>query len=93
MNKSELISKMVEKSELTKKEAEIALNAFIDSIQEALVLGEKVQLVGFGTFETRERAARKGRNPQKPEQIIDIPASKAPVFKAGKAFKELVNNK
>ena len=91
MNKSELITKMTEKSELTKKDAEIAVNAFIASVQEALVSGEKVQLVGFGTFETRERAARKGRNPRNPEQEIDIPASKAPVFKAGKAFKELVN--
>lgn len=91
MNKSELITKMTEKSELTKKDAEMALNAFIASVQEALVSGEKVQLVGFGTFETRERAARKGRNPRNPEQEIDIPASKAPVFKAGKAFKELVN--
>ena len=91
MNKSELISKMTEKSDLTKKDAEAAVNAFIASVQEALVSGEKVQLVGFGTFETRERAARKGRNPRNPEQEIDIPASKAPVFKAGKAFKELVN--
>lgn len=91
MNKSELISRMAEKSELTKKEAEAALNAFTESVQEALVAGEKVQLVGFGTFETRERAARKGRNPRNPEQEIEIPASKAPAFKPGKNFKDLIN--
>ena len=84
MNKAELVSRMAEKSELTKKEAEMALN-------EALVSGDKVQLVGFGTFETRERAARKGRNPRNPQQEIDIPASKAPVFKAGKSLKEAIN--
>ena len=77
MNKAELVSRMAEKSEL--------------SIQEALVSGDKVQLVGFGTFETRERAARKGRNPRNPQQEIDIPASKAPVFKAGKSLKEAIN--
>lgn len=91
MNKAELVSKMAEKGELTKKDAEMALNAFMESIQEALVAGEKVQLVGFGTFETRERAARKGRNPRNPQQEIDIPASKAPVFKAGKSLKEAIN--
>jgi len=80
VNKAELVSKMAEKSGLTKKEAEVALNAFMNSVQEALVNNEKVQLVGFGTFETRERAARQGRNPRDPEQVIDIPASKAPVF-------------
>jgi DNA-binding protein HU len=62
-------------------------------VEETLVAGDKVQLVGFGTFETRERAARSGRNPRKPEEVIEIPASKAPVFKAGKGLKELVNNK
>ena len=81
MNKAELVSRMAEKSELTKKEAEMALNALMESIQ----------LVGFGTFETRERAARKGRNPRNPQQEIDIPASKAPVFKAGKSLKEAIN--
>ena len=90
MNKAELVSRMAEKSELTKKEAEMALNALMESIQEALVSGDKVQLVGFGTFETRERAARKGRNPRNPQQI-DRPASKAPVFKAGKSLKEAIN--
>lgn len=91
MNKAELVGKMAEKAELTKKEAEAALNAFIKTVEEALVEGEKVQLVGFGTFETRERVARQGRNPRNPEQIIEIPASKAPAFKAGKALKDIVN--
>ena len=92
MNKAELITSMAEKSQLTKKDAEIALKAFIDSVQEALEGGDKVQLVGFGSFEVRKRAARKGRNPQTKEEI-KIPASKAPVFKAGKALKDLVNKK
>ena len=70
---------------------EDALNAFMGSVEEALVNGEKVQLVGFGTFETRERAARQGRNPRDPQQVINIPASKAPVFKAGKSLKEAIN--
>lgn len=90
MNKAELVTKMAEKSELTKKEAEAALNAFMQSVEEALVEGDKVQLVGFGTFETRERAAREGRNPRTKE-TINIPASTVPVFKAGKEFKERVN--
>ncbi|KDR94683.1 DNA-binding protein HU-beta [Peptoclostridium litorale DSM 5388] len=91
MNKAELVAKMAEKSNLTKKDAEAALNAFIESVQETLINNEKVQLVGFGTFEVRERAARTGRNPRNPEQEIEIPASKAPVFKAGKGLKEVVN--
>ena len=91
MNKAELITSMAEKSQLTKKDAESALKAFIDSVQEALESGEKVQLIGFGTFETRERKARQGRNPRKPEEVIKIEASKAPVFKAGKALKDAVN--
>ena len=90
MNKAELITSMAEKSQLTKKDAESALKAFIDSVQEALESGDKVQLVGFGTFETRERAAREGRNPRTKE-TISIPASTVPVFKAGKEFKERVN--
>lgn len=90
MNKAELITSMAEKSQLTKKDAEAALKAFIDSVQEALESGDKVQLVGFGTFETRERAAREGRNPRTKE-VISIPASVVPVFKAGKEFKEKVN--
>ena len=90
MNKAELIAKIAEESKLTKKAAETALDAFVTSVEEALRNGEKVQLVGFGTFEVRQRAARKGRNPQTKAEI-KIPASKAPVFKAGKALKELVN--
>ena len=90
MNKSELISKIAEKSNLTKKDAEVALKAFIESVEEALENKEKVQLVGFGTFETKERAARTGRNPRTKEEI-QIPASTVPVFKAGKEFKEKVN--
>lgn len=91
MNKAELITSMAEKAGLTKKDAEVALNAFMGSIEEALVSGEKVQLVGFGTFEVRQRKARTGRNPRNPEQVIQIPASKAPVFKAGKSLKVSVN--
>lgn len=92
MNKAELIAKVAEESKLTKKAAETAINAFVTSVEGALKKGEKVQLVGFGTFEVRQRAARKGRNPQTKAEI-KIPASKAPVFKAGKALKELVNKK
>ena len=92
MNKSELIAAMAAKTGETKKDAEATLNAFVDVVTEALVKGDKVQLVGFGSFEVRKRAARKGRNPQTKEEI-KIPASKAPVFKAGKALKELVNKK
>jgi DNA-binding protein HU-beta len=92
VNKSELIASMAEKSNLTKKDAEAALKSFIDSVQEALGKGEKVQLVGFGTFEARERAARVGRNPRTKEEIT-IPASVVPVFKAGKEFKERVEKK
>ncbi|KAB3531852.1 HU family DNA-binding protein [Alkaliphilus serpentinus] len=91
MNKAELVSKMAEKSALTKKDAELALNSFMESVEEALVGGDKVQLVGFGTFDVRERKPRQGRNPRNPEQVIDIPASKAPVFKAGKTLKEKIN--
>jgi len=85
MNKSDLITSIAEKSNLSKKDAEKALNAFIESVEEALKSGDKVQLVGFGSFEVRERAERKGRNPQTKEEIT-IPATKAPVFKVGKAF-------
>lgn len=92
MNKAELITSMAEKSSLTKKDAEAALKAFIESVQEALAKGEKVQLVGFGTFEARERAARVGRNPRTKEEIT-IPASVVPVFKAGKEFREAVEKK
>ena len=91
MNKAELVAAVAEKSGVTKKEAEKSVNAFVACIEEALAAGEKVQLIGFGTFETRERKARTGRNPRKPEEVIEIEASNAPVFKAGKALKDLVN--
>lgn len=89
MNKQELIANVAEKSELTKKDAEKAVNAVVASIEEALSQGDKVQLVGFGTFEIRERAARKGRNPQTGEEI-NIAAAKVPVFKAGKVLRGAV---
>ena len=90
MNKSELVASVAEVAELTKKDAEKAVNAVFASVQKALVEDDKVQIIGFGTFEVRTRAARKGRNPQTGE-TIEIPASKNPVFKAGKALKETVN--
>lgn len=89
MNKNELIVAMANKTEMTKKDCEKALIAFQDTVKEELAKGEKVQLVGFGTFEITERAARKGRNPQTSEDIL-IPASKSPKFKAGKALKDAV---
>ena len=91
MNKSQLVASMAENGDMTKKDAENALNAFIKTVEDTLETGEKVQLVGFGTFEVRDRKAREGRNPRNPEEVIQIPASKAPVFKAGKALKEIVN--
>ena len=90
MNKTELVAAISEKTELTKKDSEKALKALIDVVAEELKKGEKVQLVGFGTFEVSERAAREGRNPQTGE-IMKIEASKAPKFKAGKALKDMVN--
>ena len=90
MNKSELVASVAEVAELTKKDAEKAVNAVFASVQKALVEDDKVQIIGFGTFEVRTRAARKGRTPQTGE-TIEIPASKNPVFKAGKALKEAVN--
>lgn len=90
MNKADLVGKIAEKAGLTKKDAEKAINAFVASVQEALVKKDKVQLIGFGTFEVKERAARTGRNPQTGE-AIKIAASKAPVFKVGKALKDAVN--
>lgn len=90
MNKSDLIAAIAAKTGETKKSAETAVNAFVDVVTEALVKGDKVQLVGFGSFETRKKAARKGRNPRTKEEI-KIPASKAPAFKAGKALKDMVN--
>jgi DNA-binding protein HU-beta len=91
VNKAELIASVAEKTGLTKKDADVAVSKTIESITDALVKGEKVQLIGFGTFETRSRKARLGRNPRKPEEVIDIAAAKAPVFKAGKALKDAVN--
>lgn len=89
MNKSELIAAMAEKSSLSKKDCETALDAFIAATGDALKSGDKVQLVGFGSFEVKERAARTGRNPRTNEPM-DIPASKLPTFKPGKALKEAV---
>ncbi len=90
MNKTELVAAMAEKAELSKKDSEKALKAFIDVVAEELKKGEKIQLVGFGTFEVAERAAREGRNPLTGEKMT-IKASKAPKFKAGKALKDIVN--
>lgn len=92
MNKSELIAEVAAKADLTKKDADAAVNAAIDIIMDALKEGTKVQLVGFGTFEVRERSARTGRDPRTNKEI-KIPASKAPAFKAGKALKDAVNNR
>ena len=92
MTKIELVAAMAEKAGLTKKDAEAALKAFTDVVAEELQKGEKVALVGFGTFEVSERAAREGRNPQTGE-TIQIAASKAPKFKAGKALKDMINEK
>lgn len=90
MNKTELVAAMAEQAELSKKDSEKALKAFIDVVTEELKKGEKIQLVGFGTFEVTERAAREGRNPLTGEKM-QIKASKAPKFKAGKALKDAVN--
>ena len=90
MNKTELIASVAEKTDLTKKDTEKVVNALFQSIEEALAAGDKVQLIGFGTFEVRERAEREGRNPQTNE-TIKIPASKVPAFKAGKSLKDSVN--
>lgn len=89
MNKTELVSAVAEKAGLSKKDAEKVINATVDSITAALKAGDKVQLVGFGAFEVKSRAARQGRNPRTKETIT-IPASKSPVFKAGKALKDAV---
>ena len=90
MNKTELIAAITEKTGFTKKDAEKALNSVVDVITESLVKGEKVQIVGFGSFEVKARPARTARNPRTGEEI-EIEASKAPVFKAGKALKDTVN--
>ena len=92
MNKTELVAAVAEQADISKKDAEKVLKAFVDVVTEEMKKGEKVQLVGFGTFEVSERAAREGRNPQTGASMV-IEASKAPKFKAGKALKDLVNNK
>ncbi|KKC46256.1 MULTISPECIES: HU family DNA-binding protein [Paenibacillus] len=91
MNKTDLIAKVSELTELSKKDATKAVDAVFDAISDALQAGDKVQLVGFGNFEVRERQARKGRNPQTGEEI-EIPASKTPAFKPGKSLKDLVSS-
>ena len=90
MNKGELVAAMVKKSGLSRKHCETALDAFVEATGDALKNGEKVHLVGFGTFEVKERAARTGRNPRTMEPVA-IPASKQPVFRPGKAFKETIH--
>ncbi len=90
MNKTELIAEVAKKCGMSKKDAEKAVNATVDTITEALCAGDKVQLVGFGGFETKSREARMGRNP-KTKQTIEIPATTVPVFKAGKALKDKVS--
>ena len=89
MNKTELVNSVAEKADITKKDAEKVVSAVFDSIEEALSSGERVQLVGFGTFEVKERAARTGRNPKTGEEI-EIPATRVPTFKGGKALREAV---
>lgn len=90
MNKADLVASIAKKSGLTKKASEEALEAIIYSVKQALTKEEKIQLIGFGTFEVRERAARKGRNPQTGKEI-SIPAAKVPAFRAGKGLKDAVN--
>jgi len=90
MNKTDLIGAISEKSGLSKKSSEAALNAFVSTVEDTLAAGEKVVLVGFGTFNVKQRAKRKGRNPQTRKEIM-IPPSKAPVFKAGKSLKAKIN--
>ena len=90
MNKAELVAAIAEQAEISKKDAEKALKAFTDIVADELKKGEKIQLVGFGTFEVSERAARTGRNPQSGKAMV-IPASKSPKFKAGKALKDAIN--
>ena len=90
MNKSELVAAMATKANVSKKAAEESLNAMLDAVKDAMAKGDKVQLIGFGSFEVRTRVARKGKNPQTGAEM-KIPACKAPVFKAGKALKDIVN--
>ena len=90
LNKTELVASVAEKAGITKKDAEKVINAVFNSIEEALANNDKVQIIGFGTFEVKTREERKGRNPQTGKEIT-IPASKSPVFKAGKGLKDVVN--
>lgn len=90
MNKTDLIAHVASKADITKKDAEQVVNAFFATVEEALKAGDKVQLIGFGTFEVRDRQARKGRNPQTGAEI-NIPATRVPAFKAGKALKDTVS--
>lgn len=92
MNKTELITQVAQKSDLTKKDAEKAVKSVFEAISDSLKKGDKVQIIGFGTFEVRQRKAREGRNPRNSE-IIQIAASNTPAFKAGKQLKDLVNTK
>ena len=91
MNKTELIAAVAEKTDLSKKDADAAVSAVLGAITDALKAGDKIQLVGFGTFEVRNRAAKQGRNPRTGETMT-VPASKVPAFKAGKALKDAVAN-
>ena len=93
MNKTELVKAMMERSGLNKKDTELALNAFIETVQDTLAEREKIQIIGFGTFDTRERAAKEVRNPRNPEEKISVPASIAPSFKAGSNLKNAVNGR
>jgi DNA-binding protein HU-beta len=92
MNRTELVAKIAEKTGLTKKDAEKAVNAFVESVVEAVTLRDEVRLIGFGTFLGKDRAAREGRNPQT-GAIMQLPASVSPVFKVGKNFRDAVNKK
>ncbi len=93
MNKKELSENIAERTDFKRKEAETVINAVTECIKEALAAGDKVQIAGFGTFETRQRKARQGRNPRDPNKTVSIAASTAPVFKAGKFLKRIVNEK
>jgi len=92
MNKTELVTSVADKTGLTKKDTEKALSCFIETIEEELVAGGKVQLIGFGTFEVRDRAERQARNPRNPQETITVPKSKSPAFKPGKNLKDAVNH-
>lgn len=92
MNKNEFVSAVAEKTGLTKKAAASAVDAALSTIEEALLNGDKIQFVGFGTFETKKRNARTGKNPRKPDEVVEIPAKTVPSFKAGKSLKDKIAN-